>query len=111
MKKYEFVSKSEEEGDVSWFEYERHFEITIHDPDASSADWPNTRFVSARFIRSVEREHAYIKGYKPYTEPVSAERPEALEQFNIRALERYVAKEEAVRLGFVTREQAEYDGD
>lgn len=111
MEKYEVVRKSEEEGVSAWFERERIFEVTIHPPMHDSADFPNTQFVTAKLLRSIEREHAYIKGFKPYTEPVSAERTEDLKLFNIRALERHVAEAEAARLGVVTRERAEYDGD
>ena len=109
--KFEVNTVQEVEMDGFWVEYLRTFEVTVHDPIRQSIDYPNTKCVSAKMVKAIEREHAYIKGFKPYTEPVTAEREESIGPQQTRYLEEIVADREAKRLGLITISRAEYDGD
>lgn len=109
--KFEVNNLQEVEMEDFWVEYVRTFEVTVHDPIPQSIDYPNTKCVSAKMVKAIEREHAYLKGFKPFTEPVSAEREESIGPQQTRYLEEIVSEREAKRLGLVTKSRAEYDGD
>lgn len=108
--KYVVVYKTKAEGEAAWYEHERTYEITINEP-SQIGHYPDAKFVSAKLVKSVEREHIYIDGFQPFTEPISAEHEEQLEAFNVRDAEKNAAEIEAEKLGLITRELAEYCGD